>query len=108
MRKANKTLNDVHYYIPQNKAAFDAKEAKKKADADRAKAQAAADAEAALRAQYAELQKKFGPPPAPAPVSQQDTVLPSYESDDDEATEPPSQVTRVADSQGQGWGWGWY
>ena len=108
MRKANKTLADVQYWIPQNKAAYDAKVAQKKADAERAKAQAAADAEAALRAQYAELQKKFGPPPAPAPVSQQDTVLPSYESDDDEATEPPSQVTRVADSQGQGWGYGWY
>ena len=111
MRKANKTLADVQYWIPQNKAAYDAKVAQKAADAERAKAQAAADAEAALRRQYQELQRRFGAPapaPPPAPVSQQDTVLPNYDSEDDEATEPPSQVTRVADSQGQGWGWGWY
>ena len=120
MRKANKTLDDVHYYIPQNKAAYDAKVAQKKADAERAKAQAAADAEAALRRQYAELQKKFGVPnhPPPPPPAQPDLTLPG-DDDDDVLTQPPSRkaIATLLGDEGNtvpgnpdeyGHGWGWY
>ena len=114
MRQAGLKASDVDYYIPKNAEDYARIQAQKKADADRAKAQAAADAEAALRAQYAELQRKFGPPPPPQPM-----ITEPNGEDDDEDTQPLARksLATLAGDEGNtvpgnpdehGFGWGWY
>ena len=88
MRRANKTLADVQYYIPQNKAAYDAKVAKKAADADHAKAQAIRE----KYAQYKQLANELGvdvPTPVASPPPEDEEMI----------GEPADKIPT------QGWGW---
>ena len=92
MRRANKTLGDVQYYIPHDKAEFDRIQADKKTKADAAKAAADALAFTNKVNQYRQLASELGVE-APTPVS---SPPPPEDEEMGEPAPPP------------GHGWGWY